>query len=109
MNDKFWETVLATVYKFYCQQIVPSFLTDALPSHNFHTKQLSQSQEDQQIQEIKVFASAVCSLLYSSSTAQTKIILSKIGFEKRGITPERDLDCFNFQTFLLTRILSDAT
>ena len=49
-NDKFWATVVATVYKFYCQQIVPSFLMEALPSDNFHTKQLSQRQEDQQIQ-----------------------------------------------------------
>ena len=49
-NDKFWETVVATVYKFYCQQIVPSFPMEALPNDNFHTKQLSSSQEDQQIQ-----------------------------------------------------------
>ena len=49
-NDKFWETVVATVYKFYCQQIVPSFLMEALPHDNFHTKTLSPSQEDQQIQ-----------------------------------------------------------
>ena len=41
-NDKFWATVVATVYKFYCQQIVPSFLMEALPHDNFHTKQLSQ-------------------------------------------------------------------
>ena len=46
-NDKFWVTVVATVYKFYCQQIVPSFLMEALPSDNFHTKKLSQRQEDQ--------------------------------------------------------------
>ena len=25
-NDKFWAAVVATVYKFYCQQIIPSFL-----------------------------------------------------------------------------------
>ena len=31
-NDKFWATVIATVYKFYCLQIVPSFLMKALPS-----------------------------------------------------------------------------
>ena len=43
-NDKFWVTVVATVYKFYCQQIVPSFLMEALPNDNFHTKQLSQRQ-----------------------------------------------------------------
>ena len=49
-NDKFWVTVVATVYKFYCQQIVPSFLMEALPSKYFHTKQLSQRQKDQQIQ-----------------------------------------------------------
>ena len=48
-NDKFWATVVTTVYKFYCQQIVPSFLMKALPNNNFHTKQLSQRQ-DQQIQ-----------------------------------------------------------
>ena len=29
-NDKFWATVVATVYKFYCQQIIPSFLMEAL-------------------------------------------------------------------------------
>ena len=67
-NDKFWATVIATVYKFYCQQIVPSFLMEALPSENFLTKQLSQRQEDQQIQEIKVLVSTVCSLLYASWT-----------------------------------------
>ena len=49
-NDKFLETVVATVYKFFCQQIVPSFLMEALPNDNFNTKQLSPSQEDQQIQ-----------------------------------------------------------
>ena len=67
-NDKFWATVVATVYKFYCQQIVPSFLMETLPSDNFHKKQLSQRQEDQQIQYIKVLVSAVCSLLYASWT-----------------------------------------
>ena len=49
-NDKFWETVVATVYKFYCQQKVPSFLMEALPHDNFHTKKLFQSGVDQQIQ-----------------------------------------------------------
>ena len=49
-NDKFWETVVATVYKFYCQQIVPSFLMEALPDDNFYTKQLSRRQGDQQNQ-----------------------------------------------------------
>ena len=44
-NDKFGETVVATVYKFYCQQIVPSFLIEPLPRDNFHTGQLSQSQK----------------------------------------------------------------
>ena len=29
-NDTFWETVVATVYKFHCQQIVPSFLMEVL-------------------------------------------------------------------------------
>ena len=29
-NGKFWETVVATVYKSHCQQIVPSFLMEAL-------------------------------------------------------------------------------
>ena len=67
-NDKFWATVVAAVYKFYCQQIVPSFLMEALPSEHFYTKQLSQRQEDQQIQEIKVLVSTVCSLLYASWT-----------------------------------------
>ena len=49
-NDKFWETVVATVYKFYCQQKVPSFLMEALPHDNFHTKKLFPSGVDQQIQ-----------------------------------------------------------
>ena len=44
-NDKFGETVVATVYKFYCQQIVPSFLIEPLARDNFHTGQLSQSQK----------------------------------------------------------------
>ena len=29
-NGKFWETVVATVYKSHCQQIVPFFLMEAL-------------------------------------------------------------------------------
>ena len=37
-NDKFWETVVAAVHKFNCQQIVPSFLMEALPDDNFHTR-----------------------------------------------------------------------
>ena len=49
-NDKFWETVVAPVYKFYCQPIVHSFPMEALPNDNFHAKQLSPSKEDQQIQ-----------------------------------------------------------
>ena len=49
-NDKFWETVVAAVHKFNYQQIVPSFLMEALPDDNFHTKELYQRQEDQQIQ-----------------------------------------------------------
>ena len=65
-NDKFRETVATTVHKFYCQQIVPSFLMEALPNDNFHTRKLSPSQEDQQIEQIKVFASTVCSLLNAS-------------------------------------------
>ena len=40
-DDKFWETVVATVYKFYCQQVVPSFPMEASHSGNFHTKQFS--------------------------------------------------------------------
>jgi len=28
-NANFWKTVVATVYKFYCNQIVPSFLLEA--------------------------------------------------------------------------------
>ena len=67
-NDKFWETVVATVYKFYYQQIVPSFLMKALPHDNFYTKKLSPSGEDKKIQQIKVFASAVCSFLHASLT-----------------------------------------
>ena len=43
------------------------------------------------------------------NAAQTKIILSNIGFNKSGITPERILNCFNFKMFLSTRVLSDAT
>ena len=65
-NDKFRETVTTTVHKFYCQQIVPSFLMEALPNDHFHTRKLSPSQEDQQIEQIKVFASTVCSLLNAS-------------------------------------------
>ena len=49
-NDKFLETVVVIVYKFFSQRIVPSFLMEALPNDNFNTKQLSPSQEDQQIQ-----------------------------------------------------------
>ena len=43
------------------------------------------------------------------NAAQTKIILSNIGFDKSGITPERILNCFNFKMFLSTQVLSDAT
>ena len=43
------------------------------------------------------------------NAAQTKIILSNIGFNKSGITPKRILNCFNFKMFLSTRVLSDAT
>ena len=113
-SDKFWATVVAAVYKFYCQQIVPSFLMEALPSDNFHTKQLSQRQEDQQIQWIK-FLFLQCAPYFMLlghklvNAAQTKIILSNIGFNKSGITPERILNCFNFKMFLSTRVLSDAT
>ena len=38
-NVNFWETVVATVYKFYCDEIVPSFLLEAFHSINNHTKQ----------------------------------------------------------------------
>ena len=38
ISNKFWETVVATVCKFYCQQVVPSLLMEALPNDNFHTK-----------------------------------------------------------------------
>ena len=34
--------------------------------------------------------------------AQKNTILSNIGFIKRGITPERILNCFNFKMFLST-------
>ena len=43
------------------------------------------------------------------NAAQTKIILSNIGFNKSGITPERILNYFNFKMFLSTWVLSDAT
>ena len=49
-NANFWETVVATVYKFYCKQIVPSFLLEASHSFNNHTKQRAHSQEDQENQ-----------------------------------------------------------
>lgn len=38
-NAKFWETVVATVFKFYCKQIVPSFLLEAFHSYSNQTKQ----------------------------------------------------------------------
>lgn len=38
-NVKFWETVVATVFKFYCKQIVPSFLLEAFHSYSDYTKQ----------------------------------------------------------------------
>lgn len=38
-NAKFWETVVATVFKFYCKQIVPSFLLEAFHSYSDQTKQ----------------------------------------------------------------------
>jgi len=38
-NAKFWETVVATVFKLYSKQIVPSFLLEAFHSYNNHTKQ----------------------------------------------------------------------
>ena len=38
-NAKFWETVVATVFKFYCKQIVPSFLLKAFHSYSNQTKQ----------------------------------------------------------------------
>ena len=38
-NINFWETVVATVYKFYCNQIVPSFLLEAFHSVNNQIKQ----------------------------------------------------------------------
>ena len=38
-NVNFWETVFATVYKFYCNQIVPSFLLEGFHSVNNHIKQ----------------------------------------------------------------------
>ena len=41
--------------------------------------------------------------------AQTNTILSNIGFIKRGITPERILNCFNFKMFLSTRVRKEAT
>ena len=66
-NDKFRETVVATVYKFYCLQIVPPFLMEASPNDNLNPKQLTPSQEDQQIQQVKVFVSTVCSLVNASA------------------------------------------
>ena len=38
-NPNVWETVMATVYKFYCNQIVPWFLLEAFHSINNHTQQ----------------------------------------------------------------------
>ena len=38
-NANFWEPVVATVYKCYCNQIVPPFLLEAFHSINDHTKQ----------------------------------------------------------------------
>ena len=38
-HAKFWETVVATVFKFYSKQIVSSFLLEAFHSCNNHTKQ----------------------------------------------------------------------
>ena len=49
-RDKLWETVVATVYNFYCQQIAHAFLIEPLPRDNFHTEQLFPGQEDHQIQ-----------------------------------------------------------
>ena len=37
-NANFWKTVVATVYKFYCNQIVPFFLLEAFHSINKHIK-----------------------------------------------------------------------
>ena len=38
-ETKCWETVVATVFKFYCKQIVPSFLLEAFHSYSNQTKQ----------------------------------------------------------------------
>ena len=47
--------------------------------------------------------------LLKARAAQIKTILSNIGFNKRGITPERILSCFNFRMFLSTCVRNDAT
>ena len=60
---------------------------------------------------MKYFAPGVCTLPCTSLTQvkapQTKRLLSNIVFNKRGITPERILNCFNFLMFLSTRVCSD--
>ena len=38
-NANFWENIVATVYKFYCNQIVHSFLLEASHGINDHTQQ----------------------------------------------------------------------
>ena len=38
-NANFWENIVATVYKFYCNQIVHSFLVEASHGINDHTQQ----------------------------------------------------------------------
>ena len=38
-NANSWEEIVATVYKFYCNQIVHSFLLEASHSINDHTQQ----------------------------------------------------------------------
>ena len=38
-NANFWETVVPTVYKYYCNQIIPLFLLEAIHSINNDTQE----------------------------------------------------------------------